>query len=77
MSKVLVRNNRGFDEGGYFFFVISITSAIMETIRVSNKNNSLYVIISTALLSKRAKVPSRMKEDKPPTVKVCLIPREL
>ena len=59
LSKVLVRNNRGFDEGGYFFFVISITSAIMETIRVSNKNNSLYVIISTALLSKRAKVPSK------------------
>ena len=56
---LVIRNNRGFDEGGYFFFVISITSAIMETIRVSNKNNSLYVIISTALLSKRAKVPSK------------------
>ena len=39
------------DEGGYFFFVISITSAIMETIRVRSRNNSLYVIISTALLS--------------------------
>ena len=51
LSKGLVRNNRDFGEGGYFFFVISITSATMETIRVSSKNNSLYVIISTALLS--------------------------
>lgn len=45
-------------EGGYFFFVISITSAIMETIKARSKNNSLYVIISTAPFWKRAKVPS-------------------
>ena len=35
----------------YFFFVILTTSATIETIRVNNKNNSLYVTISTALLS--------------------------
>ena len=73
MSKVLVRNNRGFDEGGYFFFVISITSAIMETIRVSNKNNSLYVIISTALLS-GGKSALRIKRTNRLPFKVCLIP---
>ncbi len=48
-----IRNNRQTlaEHGGYFFFVILTTSAIMETIRESNKYNSLYVIISTALLS--------------------------
>ena len=61
LSKVLVRNNRGFDEGGYFFFVISITSAIMETIRVSNKNNSLYVIISTAPFQRGRKCPQNKR----------------
>ena len=35
--------------------VILTTSAIIETISVRSKNNSLYVTIGTALLSKRAK----------------------
>ena len=42
--------------GGHFFLVILTTSAIIETISVRSKNNSLYVTISTALLSKRARV---------------------
>ena len=71
---LVTRNNRSFDEGGYFFFVISTTSAIMETIRVRSKNNSLYVIISTAPFQRGRKCPQN-KEDKPPTVKVCLIPK--
>ena len=37
------------DEGGYFFFVIiSMTSAIIDTIKVSNKYSSLYVTIGAA-----------------------------
>ena len=30
---------------GLFFFVIFITSAIIETIKVRSKNNSLYVVV--------------------------------
>ena len=45
-----------FGRGGHFFFVILKTSAIIDTISESNKNNSSYVTISTALLSKRARV---------------------
>ena len=34
------------DWGGYFFFVMLITSATIETIRFININKSLYVTIS-------------------------------
>ena len=45
-------------EGGYFFlFVILTTSAIMETIRERSKNNSPYVIISTAPFQRGRKCP--------------------
>ena len=45
----------------YFFFVISITSAIMETISVRSKNNSLYVIISTAPFQRGRKCPQNKR----------------
>jgi len=35
-------------KGGYFFFVIFITSAIIETIKVRSKNNSLGSVNSFA-----------------------------
>ena len=61
----------------YFFFVILTTSATIETMRVNNKNNSLYVTISTALLSKRAKSALRKKRANRPPFKVRLIPTTL
>ena len=51
--------NRNWLLAVHFFFVIEITSAIMETIRVSNKNNSLYVTISTAPFPRAKRQPSK------------------
>ena len=41
------RNNRFRQEGGYFFFVLFNTSAIIATISVPKRNSSLYVTICT------------------------------
>ena len=38
-------------QGGYFFFVSSTTSAMIETKSVPKRNSSSYVTIGTALLS--------------------------
>ena len=54
-------------QGGYFFFVISITSAIIATKRVPKRKSSSYVTIGTTLLSKRAKsVPSQKRDNRLP-----------
>ncbi len=45
----------------YFFFVISITSDIIATINVTNRNIASYVTISTALLSEGEKLPSKRR----------------
>ena len=75
--KIHFEMTESFGRGGHFFFVILQTSAIIDTISESNKNNSSYVTISTALLSKRAKSALRKKRANRPPFKVRLIPTTL
>ena len=55
--------------GGYFFFVIEITSEMIDTIRFNRRKIDSYVtVMFTALLSKRAKsCPRNLREKREQT----------
>ena len=59
-------------QGGYFFFVILITSAIIDTKRVPKRNNSSYVTIGTTPFIQEGEKCALSKEGRPPTVVIVL-----
>ena len=69
-----LRNNRlVWRQGGYFFFVISITSAIIDTKSVPKRNSSSYVTIGTTPFIQEGEKCALLKEGQPHTVVIVLM----